>query len=177
MKKSLAIIGVSVSFLLIYLLQVNFFNWFTIAGIKPNLFVIYVVVISLFTEKKMGAIFGICFGLYIDMINGRVLGIASIMLAVIAFFAELMNKNVTNDTKITMVLIVALSTLIYEIGVYIASIWKLSINVEIFQFIKIVCIETFFNSMLTIIFYPIIQKFGNYLSEIFHKRNFISSYF
>lgn len=165
------------SFLLIYLLQVDFFNWFTIAGIKPNLFVIYVVVISLFTGKKRGTIFGICFGLYIDMINGRVLGIASIMLAGIAFFAELMNKNVTNDTKITMVLIVALSTLIYEVGYYIASIWKLSINVEILQFIKIVCIETFFNSMLAIILYPIIQKFGNYLSEIFNKRNFISSYF
>lgn len=177
MKKTLAIIGVSVSFLLIYLLQVNFFNWFTIAGIKPNLFVIYVVVISLFTGKKMGTIFGICFGLYIDMINGKVLGIAAIMLAVIAFFAEFMNKNVTNDTKITMVLIVALSTLIYEVGYYIASIWKLSINVEIFHFIKIVCIETFFNSILTIILYPIIQRFGNYLSEIFNKRNFISSYF
>lgn len=177
MKKLLAIIGVSVVFLLIYLLQINFFNWFTIAGIKPNLFVIYVVVISLFTGKKIGTIFGICIGLYIDMLNGRVLGIASIMLVGISFFAKFMNKNFTNDTKITMVLIVALSTFLYEIGYYIASIWKLQINVEIFQFIKIVCIETFFNSMLTIILYPVIQKFGNYLSEIFNKRNFISGYF
>ena len=177
MKKLLAIIGVSVVFLLIYLLQINFFNWFTIAGIKPNLFVIYVVVISLFTGKKIGTIFGICIGLYIDMLNGRVLGIASIMLVGISFFAKFMNKNFTNDTKITMVLIVALSTFFYEFGYYIISIWKLSINIEMFQFIKILFVETIFNSLLTIILYPHIQKLGVYLSEIFNKRSFLRTYF
>ena len=177
MKKTLAVIEISVVFFLIYLLQMDFFSWFTIAGIKPNLFIIYVAVISLFAGKKAGIIFGVFFGFYIDTISGRILGISSIMLAVIAFCAEFMNKNVSNDTKITIVLIVGLSTLIYEVGYYMASIWKLGINVELFQFIKIICIEIFFNSILTIILYPVIQRFGNYLLEIFNKRNFISSYF
>ena len=177
MKKTLAVIEISVVFFLIYLLQMDFFSWFTIAGIKPNLFIIYVAVISLFAGKKAGIIFGVFFGFYIDTISGRILGISSIMLAVIAFCAEFMNKNVSNDTKITMVLIIALSTLIYEVGYYIASIWKLSINVEILQFVKIVYVEIFFNSMLTIILYPIIQRFGRYISEIFNKKSFISTYF
>ena len=177
MKKLLAIIGISVIFFFIYFLQVNFFNWFTIAGIKPNLFVIYLVILSLFMGKNKGIIFGIFFGLYLDIINGRILGISSILLAIIAFFSEVMNKNVSNDTKITMILIITISTGIYEVGYYIASIWKLSINIEILQFIKIVCIEIFFNGLLTIILYPVIQKFGSYLSEIFNKRNVMGTYF
>ena len=170
MKKTLAIIGISAIFLLIYLLQVNFFSWFTIAGVKPNLFVIYIVIISLFAGNKVSIILGVLFGFYIDILNGRVLGISSIMFALVSLFTELMSKNFSNDTKITIVLIVGLSTLIYEVGYYMASIWKLGINVELFQFIKIICIEIFFNSILTIILYPVIQRFGNYLSqELFMK--------
>jgi len=177
LKKTLAIIEITVIFLFIYFFQVNFFSWFTIAGVKPNLFVIYVVVIGLFSNKKIGVIFAIIFGLFIDIICGRILGMSSCLLVATMFVSGFMYKNFTNDTKITMVLILALSTIFYEFVYYILSMWKLSINVEIFEFLKILCIETFFNSMLTIILYPAIQKGGNYLSEIYNKKNFISTYF
>ena len=177
MKKVGAIIGIFITFFIIYFLQVNFFNWFTIAGIKPNLFILFIVVLSMFINKKRGIIFGIIFGLFIDIINGRILGISAVCLASIAIFSGVMNKNVSSDTKITMVLIVALSTFFYEFGYYIISIWKLSINIEMFQFIKILFVETIFNSLLTIILYPHIQKLGVYLSEIFNKRSFLRTYF
>lgn len=177
MKKTLTIIGLIIIFFLIYFLQVNFFSWFTIAGVKPNLFVIYVLVIGLFAGKKVGCILGILFGLYIDIINGRIVGISAVMLGAIGFLVEYMDKNVSNDNKITMMLIVAANTVLYELSYYIGFIWKLSVTLEIIPFIKILCIEVFFNIMLTIILYPAIQKFGNYLSELFKKKNFLTAYF
>lgn len=53
MKKALTIAILCIVFLLIYLLQINFFSWFTIAGIKPNLYVIYTLFIGLYAGRKM----------------------------------------------------------------------------------------------------------------------------
>ena len=177
MKKALTLIGIVLTFFLIYFLQVNFFSWFNIAGIKPNLFVIYIIFLGTFIGRKRGIIIGRIFGLYIDIINGRILGLTAIMFVLTAIFSDIMNKNVSSDTKITMIFIIALGTFLYEFGYYILSIWKLSINVEMMQFMKIIMIEILFNSILTIILYPLIQKVGILISDIFNKKSFLSTYF
>ncbi len=53
MKKTLTITILCIIFIIIYLLQINFFSWFTIAGVKPNLFVILVLFIGLYSGRKM----------------------------------------------------------------------------------------------------------------------------
>ena len=63
MKKFWLAIGFIITFLIIYLLQSNFFSWFTIAGIKPNLIIIFVLFIGLFTNRMYGLTFGVIFGL------------------------------------------------------------------------------------------------------------------
>lgn len=54
MKKGFIFLALFVTFILLYLLQANFFNWFTIAGIKPNLFIILILFIGLFAGKHVG---------------------------------------------------------------------------------------------------------------------------
>ena len=53
MKKILSTIIIFLIFILIYFLQSNFFSWFNIAGIKPNLFIILVLMVGLFVGKYM----------------------------------------------------------------------------------------------------------------------------
>ena len=52
MKKTFTIIVLCIVFVIIYLLQINFFSWFTISGIRPNLYVIFILFIGLFCRKK-----------------------------------------------------------------------------------------------------------------------------
>ena len=70
MKKTWIVICLMLSFLIIYLLQSNFFSWFNIAGIRPNLFVILALTTGLFIGKRAGIIFGILFGLSLDFFIG-----------------------------------------------------------------------------------------------------------
>lgn len=49
----------------------NFFSWFTIAGIKPNLFIILVLMIGLFAGKIPGITCGIIEGLLLDFFIGK----------------------------------------------------------------------------------------------------------
>ena len=67
MKKVFLSIAVFLVFILIYILQSNFFTWFNIAGVKPNLVIILVLFIGLFAGRIYGLTFGVIFGLLIDI--------------------------------------------------------------------------------------------------------------
>ena len=89
MKKILSTIIILLIFILIYFLQSNFFNWFNIAGIKPNLFIILVLITGLFVGKIYGATTGIVLGLLLDFFIGKKLGIYAIQLGL----AGLLRRN------------------------------------------------------------------------------------
>lgn len=83
MRNTLIITGIIVIFLILYFVQVNFFNWFTIDGISPNLFVIYVLFIGLFAGKKLGIPIGIGIGIALDFFISKKIGILGIMLGIV----------------------------------------------------------------------------------------------
>ena len=113
---------------------------------------------------------GFLFGLYIDILNGRLVGISAILLCLIGFLAEYLYKNISNENKVTIMILVAFSTFLFEGLEYLFYIWKLGGTLEPFSFIKILFIEILYNVLLTIILYPLIQKEGNLLVDTFKNK-------
>ena len=177
MKKVLSIILIILAFFIIYFLQSNFFIWFNMAGVMPNLFIILVLFIGLFAKRKLGLIFGIIFGFYIDIVLGKTLGISSLLLATIGFLGEILSKNFSKDSRFTMMLMVIGTTIIYEIAAYIFIVLKTDGQIEIFSFFKILLIEVFFNSILTIIIYPLMKKAGYKLENVFEDKVMLTRFF
>ena len=177
MKKFISIILLIISFIIIYALQANFFSWFTIAGTKPNLFVILVLFISLFGGIKLGIPFGICIGIYLDLIIGKNIGPNAIMLGLTALIGGYFDKNFSKESRITIMLMIIGSTCIYEIGIYILQIIELSIHIEIVPFLIKLLIEVIYNSILTIILYPLMQKLGYKIENIFKGKKVLTRYF
>lgn len=177
MKKFISVVLLLVVFLIIYFLQANFFSWFTIASIKPNLFIIYILFIGLFAGKKLGLVLGILFGFFIDVVIGRQIGISGIMLGIIGLIGEYLDKNFSKESRITIMIMIACSTIIYEVGCYIFNIITLEMNLEIISFARILLIEVIYNLLITIIIYPIIQKAGHAIEEIFKTKNILTRYF
>ena len=66
MKKLVINLFLILTIFIIYFLQSNFFNWFNIAGVMPNVFIIFVLFIGLFTNKNVGTIYGVVIGLILD---------------------------------------------------------------------------------------------------------------
>lgn len=85
MKKALIVLALCVIFIVIYFLQLNFFSWFTIAGIKPNLFIILALFMGLYTNEKLGAILSMIFGFAIDFVGSNLMGGAGLALGVVGF--------------------------------------------------------------------------------------------
>ncbi len=177
MKKTISIILMFVTFLIIYFLQSNFFNWFTIAGVKPNLFIILTLFISLFAGAKIGTAYGIFFGIFLDVVIGRSIGISSIMYALVGAIGGYFDKNFSKDSRMTIMLMVIGTTLLYEIGNYVISIMRLSIQIEVLSFVRVLLIEIIYNVIITIILYPLIQKVGYKVEDIFKGQKILTRYF
>lgn len=177
MKKIIINISLIVTILFIYILQSNFFSWFNIAGIMPNLFVILILFIGLFGNRTMGTIYGLIMGLLLDFIIGSQIGINSIGLGLIGFLAAVFDKNFSKDSRMTITVMVVVATAIFEILSYVLNYLFVSINVEIFNFVKILVIEMIFNLIITIIIYPLIQKFGYYIENEYKGNKILTRYF
>lgn len=177
MKKLISIVVILFAFLLIYFLQSNFFSWFTISGISPNLFVVFTLLVGLFGGRKLGIGVGLFFGIYLDTVIGKNLGMCTVMLTFIGFLGGYFDKTFSKESRLTIMLMVIGSTCIYEIGCYILGIIQHSINIEILAFVRILAVEIIYNTILTIILYPIIQKLGYLLEDIWKGQKILTRYF
>lgn len=161
----------------IYFLQSNFFSWFTISGIRPNLFTIYILFIGLFGSKSMGLVYGAIWGIFLDLLFEEKIGTNSIGLTLIGIVATIFDKNFSKDSRITIMFMVFGSTIIFEIITYFMNYILYSVNIEILSFIKILIIEIVYNILITIIIYPLIQRFGYYIENEYKGSKILTRYF
>lgn len=177
MKKLTINIFLILTAFILYFLQANFFNWFTIAKVMPNLFVIFVLFIGLFSNRITGVIYGVVIGGILDLVIGTQIGINAVGLGVIGFLAATFDKNFSKDSRATIMFMVLGATLIFEVIVYILNYIVFSTNIEIVNFIRILAIEIIYNLIIVIILYPLMQKFGYSIENEYKGNKILTRYF
>ena len=177
MRKFGIVIGFIITFLIIYFLQVNIFSNFTINGIAPNLFVMFILFIGLFANQFLGISFGIIIGLILDLLYGKTIGITALMLCIIGYLGAYFDKNFSKENKFTIIFMVLGATFIFELGCYFINSIILDFEREYLQFFKILSFECLYNILLTILLYPIIQKLGYIIDRSFKRSNILTRYF
>lgn len=164
-------------FILLYFLQTNFFSWFTIAGVSPNIFIIYILFIGLFTDNKFSLIMSLFTGITLDLVVGRTLGITALIFSLVSIVAGYFEKNFSKENKITIIIMVIGMTLACESLNYFLNVLILEIPAEVFAFSKILIIETIYNIFIINIFYKLILKSGVALERQFKQKNILTRYF
>lgn len=177
MKKALSILCLILTFFIIYFLQANFFTWFNIATIMPNVYVILVLFIGLFVKRKIGLAYGIGFGLYLDIVLGKTIGTSALALGIVGLLGEILSKNFSKDSRFIVCLMVIGTTAVYETIVYLLTMLRTEGTIEILAFLRILLIEMFFNGLITIIIYPLIKKAGYYLENLYDDKFILTRYF
>lgn len=177
MKKIIINISLIIVFIIIYLLQTTFFTSFTIAEIKPNLFIILMLYIGLYMGRSYGIIYGIIYGIFIDIWIGRNIGITSICLAFIGFLGGVFDKNFSKDSRITILLMGMICTVLYEVSLYILRNIIIGIDAEVVEFLRILLIEVIYNMLLLIILYPIMKFTGYEIENEIKGDKILTRYF
>lgn len=143
----------------------------------PNIFIILILFIGLFSNQRLGVIYGIIFGILLDLFIGRKVGISAIMLGLVGLSAGVFDKNFSKESRITIMTMVIVTTVIFELGSYIIGYFVYGYNIELLPFVKILMIESVYNVLLTIILYPLIQNLGYKIEEIYKGNKILTRYF
>ena len=172
MKKIIINVMLVITFIIIYFLQVNIFTNF-----KIDIFVIFVLFIGLFYSRTAGSVYGIVFGVLLDLFIGRKIGISGIMLGAVGLIGGVFDKNFSKENRFTIMVMVAVCTAIYEISLYISGGIIYHYTFEILNFTKILAIECIYNLLITIILYPLIQNLGYKIEEVYKGDKILTRYF
>jgi len=164
-------------FLIIYFLQFNFFTWFNIRGIMPNLFVVFTLFVGIFIGQRIGIAVGLFVGIVIDVIIGKQVGFTGIALGIVGYVGELLDKNFDKNNLLTLLAMVAIVTFGYELVNMFYIIVRNGLNFNIFIFLVMIVVEVLFNVLLVMIFYPLIKKIGHYFEEVFKVKRVLTRYY
>lgn len=173
MKRILINALIIVVFLITYFLQVNFFSWYNISGVMPNLFVILIFVLGLYAGKIYGITYGVIFGFILDLFVGNTVGLTSLMLGITGYVSGIFDKNFSKDSRLIIMLMIIALTGIYEVGVYVFNIIFNGVHIELMSFSKILIVEIIYNGILSIILYPLLVIFGNYIEGELRMKKII----
>ena len=164
-------------FLILYFLEANLFPLITIKGVLPNLIVIFILFIGLFANTTYGILFGAICGLILDLIYGKCVGISAVMLCVVGYLGSYFDKNFSKDSRATIMFMVLGATLIFEVINYVLNYMLNGMSTELINFIKILAIEIIYNLIIVIILYPMIQKFGYGIENVYKGNRILTRYF
>ncbi len=162
---------------LIYLLQSTIFLNFKIFGVLPNLILIFLICVNIFTDRYIFFILAVLLGMLYDINFSSVLGVTSAAYILMGILNVYLSKIYYSNDKLIYILKTGILTITFNFIVYIIMLTLSLNNFEIINFIKISIIQAIYNIILTIILYPIIIKFGTKISEEYATENIFTRYF
>ncbi len=145
-------------FLVVFaIIQPTWLEYIAILGVKPNLFLIYTVIISCYCSKKEGAIIGFFFGLFLDLLSGGAIGLNACLMLLTAFFTSSFCENfIRKNTLPGTMVIIFVTTFCYELLYYvIAFLGDLDLGNA---FLKVLVPESLYSVVASIPLYYIIPK-------------------
>lgn len=177
MKKILLGVLSYIIFLILYFIQTNFFSWFTIAGISPNLFIIFILFLGLFTDNIFSIVLALITGITLDFAGAKTVGITALMFCTIAIIASYFDKNFSKENKISIIVMIVGMTIVFEGASYFLNAFIMDTTIEGVIFLRILAIEILYNTLLSLIFYGLIMKAGYRLERTFKHKNILTRYF
>lgn len=152
-------------FLLIFsILQATWLDCIEIFGIKPNLFLVYIIVICCFCGRVEGAAVGFAFGFVLDMLIGRTWGANALLGMLLGFFIANFCERVLSDSNFFITLaLVLVGSLLYETFYYSVAFLRTENSSFLPQLIKIIIPECGYNLVASVPIYFIIKRFANLL--------------
>lgn len=156
----------AIAALLLLALSPTLFAFCEIFGVKPNLFLVYVIMAGFYASKQEAIWLGLIFGFLFDIIVGRAIGLSGILYMFACFFVTLLCENLIKRSNLIVVFAcVVLGTVIFEGA---AALFR-NISAGDIGFLhigKVIGIESAYNGILSVLLYvPLKKTFVRVYSE------------
>lgn len=143
--------------LFIFAIQTTFINAISIEGIKPNLLLVYVVIIAFLNGEYDGLFVGIVTGLFHDSFFAQYIGGNLFLYAIIGYITGIVCKDYFKGNVISPIIVTLFSTIAFGIGNFILNVMLHGfINIGYYLFIRVLP-EVIYNCLFSFILFMIIS--------------------
>ncbi|MBE7011443.1 MAG: rod shape-determining protein MreD [Ruminococcaceae bacterium] len=145
----------TVYLLIAIILSTTLFAAMDLFGVKPNMFIIYLVIAGFYVSQKEAIWLGMIYGLFYDIIVGHCLGLNGILFMFECFFTVLFCENMIrrSNVVISAIAIVWWTILIEGINALFSPVNG------ILHILYVIGIEAVYNSVLMLIVYAPLNGF------------------
>lgn len=176
MKKTVITGTIILITIVLLMLQLSIFNNLKLFNVKPNLFLILLTSLVVYTNKKTTYVFFILTGIILDLLLGGMIGITSISMLISSIIIMSFKNILTKKNMANFLLFILIVTIFYELVYNLIRIGLTNTSFDIY-ILKIIAIESIYNILISIIIYPIIEKIGNEIYPEYKKSNILTKYF
>ena len=170
-RKFYTVLIIILTILISLSIQINFLNMIPLFGVVANLGIIVIVGFGLMNGKIIGGLTGALYGLLTDITFCKIIGINLFLYTIVGLITGQISSKFSKDNKTSMVMIVVVTTAIFELIHCILLNIITGSSISFFRMIIIISIEVAYNFLIT----AILHKFIVGLGEIINKSK--SSYY
>ena len=143
--------------IILYLIQTRIFNKITVAGIKPNVVIILVVLIGYKYGKIPGMLMGFFMGLFLDLTESDYIGYYSLIYLIIGYLVGFSNKLYTNDSTLIPLGLVGASDFMLNFLIFITG-FLLRNRLDLpYYMMRIILPEVVYTIIVSVLLYRIMD--------------------
>ena len=148
-------------------LQATAFNHLTVAGVKPDLLLIIIVLYGLLYGKKAGAL-GFIYGLVEDLLTGRFIGFNAVTKGLMGLLIGYLEPKLFKDHVLVPVVVLLLGTFVYGTFAYVVGLTVGLFSIFDFEaYLRIIILQSIYNACLAPFLYG---KYYKISMERFMKK-------
>ncbi len=143
-------------------LQITFFSLFTPWGVKPDLVLVIIIVISILEGPKTGLLMGILGGMLQDIFLGEIISVNVIIKAPMAFLLGFLEEHLYKDNYFLAPVITFVASILHYLLMIVLS-EELIFNIDYWASFKTVILpSSLYNAVLGAVLYFMLYKLFNY---------------
>lgn len=177
MKKTVIYFILILMVIPIHLFQILVLDNFRAFNVAANIFIIYLIFLSTYTNKTTSYIFALIYGLMFDISASNPVGITPIAAICIIELTILLNKILYINSRIATMMKALLLVIAYEVIRYVIRAIILKFSIEILPCINIALIEGIYLMLIMMLIYPVYKKIGDITDEKLNEKNVLTRYF
>ncbi|MBU3958661.1 MAG: rod shape-determining protein MreD [Candidatus Omnitrophica bacterium] len=147
------------------LLEVAVLDYFKIFGVKPDLFLIVVVILSLFFELK-GVIFFVIFaGVLKDAFSINTFGINTLLLPLWSFLIMKLSKRISIDNNFILMAVIFIITASHNIITGLILVFSGGFFIPLGISLRIAFLESLYTAIIAPLVFKIFRTFPRWLPQ------------
>lgn len=103
------------------LLQTTLFQALAINHVSPNLFIATIIAMSALRGRQEGMAYGLVFGLYQDILYGKVVGFYVLIYVVVAIMGSYIYENYYSESMVLPLSFMAIADFMYNLYIFVFS--------------------------------------------------------